>query len=82
MFIPLREHSGRKSGDESEEISLRRDFAPDEARGEDTPIVRSGSFMFCFVKTGACIQEFLIIQNKDFWITKMAKLIGYLDKVF
>jgi hypothetical protein len=53
LFIPLRENHERKLMDVGEEISLRRDFAPNEAWGEDTPTVRLRSFIcilrcFCY----------------------------------
>ena len=36
----------RKVGDECEFFSLRRDFAPEEARGGDTPSVSSREFHY------------------------------------
>lgn len=48
---PFAKHPERKLADESEEFSLRRDSAPDEAWGEDTPTVRlrEASFLLAFL---------------------------------
>ncbi len=61
IFIPLREYPDRKVVGESEEVSLRRDSAPDEALGEDTLPPVLGSFI-----DPARKQEYLGILDQAF----------------
>ena len=41
ILSPFAKYPERKLADECEDVLLRRDSAPDEALGEDTPTVRS-----------------------------------------
>ena len=50
FLSPFVKYLERKLVDESEEISLRRDFAPDEALGEDTPTIKSWGALCSVVK--------------------------------